>query len=68
MWDHPRLEIKAVSPALAGRFFTAEPPGEVHILRFQVDVNLGGWSLSNMVQGCRGIPLLEEGPRAVGVL
>ena len=26
MWDLPRLEIEPVSPALAGRFFTTEPP------------------------------------------
>ena len=28
MWDLPRLGIKPVSPALAGGFFTTEPPGK----------------------------------------
>ena len=27
MWDLPQPGIKPVSPALAGRFFTTEPPG-----------------------------------------
>ena len=27
MWDLPRLGIESVSPALAGGFFTTEPPG-----------------------------------------
>ena len=28
MWDLPRSGIKPVSPALAGSFFTTEPPGK----------------------------------------
>ena len=28
MWDLPGLEIKPVSPALAGNVFTTEPPGK----------------------------------------
>ena len=28
MWDVARLGIKPVSPTLAGRFFTTEPPGK----------------------------------------
>ena len=28
MWDLPRPGIEAMSPALAGRFFTTEPPGK----------------------------------------
>ena len=28
MWDFPGPEIEPVSPALAGRFFTTEPPGK----------------------------------------
>ena len=27
-WNLPRLGIEAVSPALAGRFFTTGPPGK----------------------------------------
>ena len=33
LWDLPNPQIEPTSPALAGRFFTAEPPGnEYHIL------------------------------------
>jgi len=28
MWDLPGPGIKPMSPALAGRFFTTEPPGK----------------------------------------
>ena len=28
VWDLPRSRIKAMSPALAGGFFTTEPPGK----------------------------------------
>ena len=28
MWDLPRSGVEPVSPALAGRFFTIEPPGK----------------------------------------
>ena len=28
MWDLPRSGIKPLFPALAGRFFTTEPPGK----------------------------------------
>ena len=28
MWDLPGPGIESVSPALAGRFFTTEPPGK----------------------------------------
>ena len=30
MWDLPRPGIKSMSPALAGGFFTTEPPGKPH--------------------------------------
>ena len=30
MWDLSRPGIKTMSPALAGGFFTAEPPGKLH--------------------------------------
>ena len=32
MWDRPRPGIKPMSPALAGGFFTAEPPGKSQCL------------------------------------
>ena len=31
MWDLPRAGIEPVSPALAGRFLTSEPPREVPV-------------------------------------
>ena len=31
MWDLPRSEIALMSPALAGRFLTTEPPGKPKI-------------------------------------
>ena len=34
MWDLPKSGIEPVSPALAGRFFTTEPPGKPLIWRF----------------------------------
>jgi len=56
--DLPDLGIKPVSPALAGRFFTAEPSGkpyQIHYLLFKLDhfpkllhlliVILPSWSL-----------------------
>ena len=30
-WDLPRSGIESLSPALAGRFLTAEPPGKFHL-------------------------------------
>ena len=30
MWDLPRPGLEPVSPALAGRFSTTEPPGKPH--------------------------------------
>ena len=32
MWDLPGSGIEPVSPALAGRFFTTEPPGSPSII------------------------------------
>ena len=34
-WDLPRLGIKPVSPALAGGFFTTEPPGKPLIFSYK---------------------------------
>ena len=34
MWDLPGPGIKPTSPALAGRFFTTEPPGKPFLLFF----------------------------------
>ena len=34
MWDFPRPGLEPVSPALAGRFSTTEPPGKPHMFLF----------------------------------
>ena len=33
-WDLPDLEIKHMSPILAGGFFTSEPPGKHHMVEY----------------------------------
>jgi len=33
MWGLPGSGIEAVFPALAGRFFTSEPPGKPNIIK-----------------------------------
>ena len=40
-WDLPRRSIHPVSPALAGRFFTTEPPGKPPICNFK------SWNILN---------------------
>ena len=40
MWDPPGSGIKPVSPALAGRFFTTEPPGKLSFLVFKKNSKL----------------------------
>ena len=44
MWDLPGPGIEPVSPALAGRFFTTEPPGKP--LLFIKRGNFYSWCLS----------------------
>ena len=43
-WNLPRSEMEPVSPALAGGFFSTEPPGKCHIYfsmcHFVVRINL----------------------------
>ena len=34
MWDLPRAGLEPVSPALAGRFLTAAPPGKPYLFFF----------------------------------
>ena len=36
MWDLPGLGIEPMSPALAGGYFTTEPPGEPSAYKFVV--------------------------------
>ena len=38
MWDLPRPGIKPMSLALAGRFFTTEPPGKPYHLSLMAEV------------------------------
>ena len=33
MWDLPESGIEPVSPALAGEFFTTEPPGKPEVVK-----------------------------------
>ena len=44
-WDLPESRLKLVSPALAGRFFTTEPPGKP-CTHFLLKTGLAGLSLS----------------------
>ena len=37
MWDIPGPGIEPLSPALAGIFFTTEPPGKPRLLYFKMD-------------------------------
>ena len=39
MWVPPRPGIEPMSPALAGAFFTTEPPGKPYLLSFQPTKN-----------------------------
>ena len=36
MWDLPRAGIQPASPALAGGFFTTEPPGKPWLIYFEI--------------------------------
>ena len=36
MWDLPGPGIGLASPALAGRFFTTEPPGKPSLCNFKI--------------------------------
>ena len=40
MWDLPGPGIEPVSPALAGGFFTTEPPGKPQLLTSSLFLNL----------------------------
>ena len=46
MWDLPRSGVEPVSPALAGGFFTTEPPGKPEALvSILMDPWGGGWEV-----------------------
>ena len=42
MWDLPGLEIKLVSPALAGKFFTPGPPGKPSVSFSEIGLSVHG--------------------------
>ena len=52
MWDLPRSEIEPVSHALAGRFFTAQPPEKPH------EVYVSFWE--SFLDKCPGVGLLDH--------
>ena len=41
MWDLPGPGLEPVSPALAGRFSTAAPPGKPWVIGFKLEVATG---------------------------
>ena len=45
MWDLPRSGVEPVSPALAGGFFTTEPPGKPEALVSILMDPWGGWEV-----------------------
>ena len=51
MWDLPRPGIEPVSPALAVRFFTTEPPGKPSTAVFLSGKSCGQWSQWATVHG-----------------
>ena len=54
MWDLPRSGTKRVSPALASRFFTTEPPGKPYDGQFYVSASLGHGVPRYWVKHCSG--------------
>ena len=55
MWDIPRSRIKPRSPALAGRFFTTEPPGKPYNCILKITLiyaeNISGSYITNQLYG-----------------
>ena len=51
MWDPPGPGIEPMSPALAGGFFTTEPPGKPMPLVFKIFSYLGSYSKISVVLG-----------------
>ena len=49
MWDLPGSEIEPEAPALAGGFFTTEPPGNPLILNFLILLLVNLAALPNFV-------------------
>ena len=40
LWDHAGSRTEPVSPALAGEFFTIEPPGMSLVFAFKLEQNI----------------------------
>ena len=53
MWDLPKSEIEPESPALAGRFFTTDPPGKPAIMIIRVSL---------IAQLVKNLPAIQETP------
>ena len=55
MWDIPRSTIEPRSPALAGRFFTTEPPGKPYNCILKITLiyaeNISGSYITNQLYG-----------------
>ena len=53
MWNLPRSGIEPESPALAGRFFTTDPPGKLAIIIIRVFL---------IAQLVKNLPAMQEIP------
>ena len=47
MWDLPRPGLEPVSPALAGRFSTTEPPGKPNVIVLFIILNISEFFSKN---------------------
>ena len=62
MWDFPGSEIESVSPMLAGRFFTTEPPGKPQIRISCCDKMHLRWTILTVFKGTvvKELPAKQE--------
>ena len=60
--DFPDLEIKPTSPALAGGFFTTEPPGKPNLFPRMIVINLSSVvkGASLVAQLVKNLPAMRE--------
>ena len=66
MWDLPRSGIEPMSPALAGGFFTTEPPGKsppTHLDNFHLSATFSAWWKFIKVWGMNKTIMLMEKAR-----
>ena len=71
MWDPPGLGIEPMSPALAGGFFTTEPPGKpwisVLVHTCAIEEAVSEKDVTEQLGNCRGAPdswMLSRHPAA----